>query len=172
MALIYEISLKFPLFSPHHRPRTHYLDTFSFTEARYQPSLFNHMTHTLYGRTRLYGSMALIYVFSRKFPLFSPHHRPHTHSLNAFSFTEARYQPSLFNHMTHPLYGRTRLYGSMALIYEFSRKFPLFSPHHRPHTHSLNAFSFTEAQRYHISRPLTNQRAIPLFSLLAVKKVV
>ena len=141
------------LTSPHkastHRPHTHFRDSSPFTEAqRTQPSPFDHRTPPLYGRTRLYGFMGLNNDISQKFPLFSPHHRHHTHSRDASPFTEVqRTQPSPLDHMTHPLYGRTRLYCSMGLNNDSSRKFPLFSPHHRPRTHSRDASPFTEVQR-------------------------
>ena len=68
--------------------------------------------------------MALINEISQKFPLFSPYHRPHTHSQAASPF---RTQTDSLDHRTHPLHGRTSSYGFMALINEISQKFPLFS---------------------------------------------
>ena len=48
----------------------------------------------------------LINEISRKLPLFSPHHRPHTHSWNSSPFTEAqRTQPNPFDHRTYPVNG-------------------------------------------------------------------
>ena len=64
--------------------------------------------------------MGLINKNSRKLPLFSLHHRPHTHSWDFSPFTEAqRAQPSPFDHRTHTLYGRTGLYIFMALLTKF-----------------------------------------------------
>ena len=73
------------------------------------------------GRTQhLYG---FINKSSREKPLFSPHHRPHTHSWDSFPFTEAQLtQPSLFDHRTHALYGRTGFDVSMALLTKFLGK--------------------------------------------------
>ena len=46
--------LKKTLFSPYHLPHTHYWGSSPFIEAQpTQPSLFDHRTHTRYGRTRL-----------------------------------------------------------------------------------------------------------------------
>ena len=51
---------------------------------------------------------------SRKKTLFSPYHRPYTHSWNSFPFTEAqRTHPSPVDHRIHTLYGRTGLYVFM-----------------------------------------------------------
>ena len=132
MALINEISWKFPLFSPHRCPHTYSLDVSPYTEAQQtQPAPLDYRIRPLYERTRLYGFMALINEISRKFPLFSTSPPP-THSWDPFPFTEAqRTQLGLLDHITHPLNGRTRRYGLN------SRKLPLFSPHHRPpHTFS------------------------------------
>ena len=73
----------------------------------------------------------------------APTHCPHTHSRDSYSFTEAQWtQPSPFDHRTHPLYGRTRLYVFMALWTKFLRNYHSF---HRPHTHSRDSSPFTEA---------------------------
>ena len=124
--------------------------TFSpFTKVqRTQP--LDHRTHPLYGWTRLYALwLSLFNEISWKFPLFSLHHRPHTHSQDASPFTEAQQtQPGPLEHRTHPYMDRqdsTALW--LSLINEISRKFPLFSPHHCPHTHSWDASPFTEVQR-------------------------
>ena len=86
----------------------------------------------------------LINEISRKFQLFSPHYHPHTHSWDASPFTEAqRTQPGPLHNRTHPYMDGQDF---MALIIEISRKFPLFSPHHRPPAHSRDASPFNEAQ--------------------------
>ena len=105
-------------------PHTHSWDSSPFTEAqRTQPSQFNHRTHPQYGRTRIYVFMALLMTFLGKKPLFSPHHRPHTHSWDSSHFTEAqKTQPSQFDHRIHPQYGRTRIYVFMALLTKFLGK--------------------------------------------------
>ena len=118
---INNISREKPFFSPHHRPHTHSLDSSPFTEAQVtQPSPFDHRTHTLYGRTGLYVSMALLTKFLGKNHSF---HRPHTHYWDSSPFTEAEVtQLSPFDHRTHTLYGRTGLYVSMALLTKFIGK--------------------------------------------------
>ena len=99
---------------PHQRPHTHSRDTSPFTEAqRTQLGPLDHRTIW----TRLCGFMILINEISQKFPLISPaqapHHRPHTQSQDTSPFTRAKQtQPSLLDHRTHTLYGKTLwLYG-------------------------------------------------------------
>ena len=83
----------------------------------------DHRTHTLYGRTGLYVSMALLTKFLGKKHSFHHITNPHTHFLDSSPFTEAQViQPSPFDHRTHPLYGRTGLYVSMALLTKFLGK--------------------------------------------------
>ena len=104
---------------------THILgDSSPFTEAQLtQPSPFDHRTHRLYGRTRLYVSMALLTKFLGKNLSFHRITAPHTHSWDFSPFTEAQVtQPSPFDQRTHPLYGRTGLYVSMALLTKFIGK--------------------------------------------------
>ena len=60
-------------------------------------------------------------------------HRPHTQTQDASPFTKVQQtQPSPLDHSTHPLYGRTRLYGFMAFNNEISQKFLLFLQHRCP----------------------------------------
>ena len=69
---------------------------------------------------RLYG---FINEISRKLPLFSPHHRSHTHSWHCSPFTEVQQtHPIPFDDRIHPQYGRTRIYVFMALLTKFLGK--------------------------------------------------
>ena len=79
-----------------------------------------------------------------KIPSISPHHRLHTHSLDASPFTEVQRTQSIRPQDTPPIWTDIRHKG---LINEISRNFPLFSPHHRPHTLSRDVSPFTEVQR-------------------------
>ena len=76
--------------------------------------------------------MALLTKFLGITTLFTGLHRPHTHSRDSCTFTEAqRNQPSPFYHRTQ---GHTPNMGGQDSIY---RKLPLFSPDSTAHTHIL-----------------------------------
>ena len=71
-----------------------------------QPSTFDHRTHTLIWTDRTLRLYCSINEISRKLPFFSPHHCPHTHSMDSSPVIKAqRTQPSLFDCRTHPLNG-------------------------------------------------------------------
>ena len=110
----------------HHiyRPHTHFLDFSPFTEAQVtQPSPFDHRTHPLYGRTGLYVSMALLTKFLGKNHSFHRITAPtHIRGTPLLSLRHNVTQPSPFDHRIHPLYGRTGLYVSMALLTKFIGK--------------------------------------------------
>ena len=103
---------------------THILGTPSLLLRQNQPNPVCSTTgHTPYMDGQDSTSLWFINKISREKPLFSPHHLPHTHSWDSFPFTEAQLtQPSLFDHRTHTLYGRTGLYVSMALLKKFLGK--------------------------------------------------
>ena len=95
--------------APTHRPHTHSRDTSTFTGSQLtQLSLFDHRTHHLYGRTGLYVFMALLTIFLGNYHSFHRLHRPHTHSQDSCTFTEAqRTNTSPFDYRSHPQYGWT-----------------------------------------------------------------
>ena len=132
--------------APTHHPQTHFRDSSPFTKAHLtQPSPFDHRTHPLYGRTGLYVSMALLTKFLGKNHTFNRITAP-THILGT-PLLSLRYNKL---NTVRSTTGQTpymdgqdlRLYG---FIDRISRGKPLFSTHHRPHTHSWDSFPFTEA---------------------------
>ena len=98
----------------------------------------------LYGWTRLYGFMAFLKHrdFSEIPTIFTASPPPHTFP-GHLSFHQGTTNPIW---SVRPQETTDKTLRLMVLINEISRKFQLFSPHHRPHTYSLDVSPFTEAQ--------------------------
>ena len=148
MALNNEISWKFLLFLQHHRPHTYFQEP---NPVRWTTG------HTHYMDGQDYGFiMGLINEIAQKFPLFSPFHLHHFTSTTSppLHIVSGRLPlhrgttnltQSVRPQYTHPIWTDKTLwlYG---LNNDISRKCPLFSPHHRPHTHCQDASPFIEVQ--------------------------
>ena len=110
-----------PYQAPPHHPHTHSRDASLFTEAQQtQPGALNCRPLPLYGRTRLYGFMALINDYFHRITV------PHRHLTFHQGTTNPIRSVGLQN---TPLHGRTRLYSFMALINEISRNTASLPPH-------------------------------------------
>ena len=141
MALINEISRKFPLFSPaqapHLQPHTHSgMPHLSLTHNKPNPVRWT-TGHTPIRTDKTIMALWPYFKISRKFPLFSPAQAPHLQPPHTFwdasPFTDAqRTQPGPLDHRTHP-YMDGQDYMALWPYFKISRKFPLFSPAQAPH---------------------------------------